>query len=114
MKAIPLPNATRRLGAPRNWNHETDGICHTLDIVDQDGVMISGWRPSPAELAKLNAGAPLFLQITGSVHPVIAMSVGYETRGETGERHCAVCGERQFDSPSGVTCENGHGGADAK
>ena len=26
---------------------------------------------------------------------------------------CAICGEDQFDTPSGVTCKNGHGGADA-
>jgi len=26
---------------------------------------------------------------------------------------CAVCGEPQFESPSGVTCKNGHGGAGA-
>lgn len=82
MKSIPLPNATRRLGAPANWNHETDGICHTLDIWDhptpQGQVMISGWLPSPAALAKLNAGEPLFLHITGTVHPVVGFSVGFE------------------------------------
>jgi hypothetical protein len=114
MKAIPQPNATRRLGAPILWNHETDGICHTLDIIDQDGEMISAWSPTDAELAKLNAGAPLFLRIMGTVHPVVAMSVGYETHGPAGEKHCAVCGERQFDTPSGICCVNGHGGADSK
>jgi hypothetical protein len=30
----------------------------------------------------------------------------------TGTR-CANCGEDQFDTPSGVTCKNGHGGADS-
>lgn len=25
---------------------------------------------------------------------------------------CSVCGEQQFTSPGGVTCKNGHGGAD--
>ena len=24
---------------------------------------------------------------------------------------CAVCGERQYETPSGMTCPNGHGGA---
>jgi len=78
MNSIPLEKPDRRLGAPSNWNHETDGICHTLDIWDRDGFMISGWRPSAAELAKLNAGEPLFLHIRGTVHPVVALSVGYE------------------------------------
>ncbi len=27
---------------------------------------------------------------------------------------CALCGERQWASPAGVTCKNGHGGADGK
>jgi hypothetical protein len=114
MKSIPLPNATRRFGAPEKWNHETDGICYSLDIVDQNGFMISGWLPTPGELAKLNAGAPLFLQISGTVHPVVSLAVGYETRGEQGARHCAVCGCVQFDTPSGICCENGHGGAVSK
>jgi hypothetical protein len=78
MNSIPLEKPDRRLGAPSNWNHETDGICHTLEIWEQDGFMISGWRPTLAELAKLNAGEPLFLHIQGRVHPVVAFSVGYE------------------------------------
>ena len=27
---------------------------------------------------------------------------------------CSICGEPQFDSPSGFTCRNGHGGAASK
>jgi len=27
---------------------------------------------------------------------------------------CSVCGEPQFETPSGMTCKNGHGGADPK
>lgn len=79
MNSIPQENATRRLGAPALWNHETEGICHTLEIVDDNGWMISAWRPTPAELAKLVAGDPLFLHVQGRVHPVVAMSVGYES-----------------------------------
>jgi hypothetical protein len=26
---------------------------------------------------------------------------------------CKVCNERQFDTTSGITCKNGHGGADS-
>lgn len=78
MNSIPLENPDRRLGAPRQWDHETDGICHTLEIWDREGFMISGWRPTPKELEKLNAGEPLFLHIQGRSHPVVAFSVGYE------------------------------------
>ena len=27
---------------------------------------------------------------------------------------CSVCGEGQFETPSGLTCKNGHGGAPSK
>lgn len=81
MKSIPLEQPDRRLGAPKSWNHETDGICHTLDIWDRDGFMISGWLPTPTDLAKLNAGEPLFLHIgrtdSEGTHPVLAFSIGY-------------------------------------
>lgn len=26
---------------------------------------------------------------------------------------CSICGEPQFNTPSGITCVNGHGGADS-
>lgn len=76
MNSLPLTNATRRLGAPANWNHELSGICHTLEICDREGWMISAWQPSPAELKRLNEGKPLFLHIQGTVHPVVGLAVG--------------------------------------
>jgi hypothetical protein len=66
------------MAAPANWNHETDGICHTLEIWDVEGYMISGWLPSAAELERLQRGEPLFLHIQGTRHPVVGFSVGYE------------------------------------
>lgn len=36
---------------------------------------------------------------------------GEAQRKYTGEK-CSVCGHLQFETPSGVTCANGHGGAD--
>jgi hypothetical protein len=76
MNSVPLLNATRRLGAPAGWDHARDGICHTLEIRDQDGWMISAWRPTAAELKRLNEGQPLFLGIQGSIHPVVSISIG--------------------------------------
>ena len=79
MNAIPLKDATRRLGAPKNWNHAHDGICHTLEILDDEaGYMRSCWMPSPKELALLNAGHPVVLGIAGRVHPVVFLAVGDE------------------------------------
>ncbi len=76
MKSLPLTDCTRRLGAPSFWNHETDGICHTLEICDRDGQMISAWEPTLAERERIARGAPIFLHIFGLNHPVVGMSVG--------------------------------------
>lgn len=76
MKSLPIIGHTRRLGAPRNWNHETDGICHTLEILDRDGEMLSAWQPTDAERKRIAAGAPIYLHIQGTAHPVVGMSVG--------------------------------------
>jgi hypothetical protein len=58
------------------WDHEELGICHTLEILDRDGWMISAWIPTETELKRLNAGMPVHLHIKGQVHPVVAISVG--------------------------------------
>lgn len=76
MDAVPLADATRRMAAPKKWDHEKDGICHTLDICYRDGWMISAWAPTKAELKSLNEGKPVFLWIQGTTHPVVSLSVG--------------------------------------
>lgn len=76
MNSIQLRDATRRLGAPKSWNHETDGICHTLEICDRDGFMISGWLPTDAERQRIAEGGPIFLHIQGVSHPVVSLTVG--------------------------------------
>jgi hypothetical protein len=38
--------------------------------------MISAWFPSPAELASLNAGAPVHVMILGRVPPPMLVEVG--------------------------------------
>lgn len=75
MKAQPLTNATRRLGAPVNWDHEHDGICHTLEICDRSGWMLSAWKPTEAELRELNEGGVVVLAVQGTSHPVVGLSV---------------------------------------
>ena len=78
MKSLPLQNKTRRIGAPENWNHETDGICHTLEVHDRDGWMISAWQPTAEELRLLNEGNPLLLGIAGATHPVVSLWVAQQ------------------------------------
>jgi hypothetical protein len=76
VRSLPLPDATRRLGAPAGWDHGTDGICHTIEIRDADGFMTSLWEFTEKERARVVAGAPFILHIQGNVHPVVALAVG--------------------------------------
>ena len=76
MNSLPLADCTRRLGAPKQWDHAKDGLCHTLEICDRDGWMISAWQPTEAELKRIAEGKPVFLFIQGQVHPVVSLAVG--------------------------------------
>jgi hypothetical protein len=76
MKSLPLENPDIRIGAPKNWNHEKDGLCHTLECYLIDNALVSAWRPSKEELKRLNEGQPLYLHIWTAQHPVVALSVG--------------------------------------
>jgi len=75
-----IAGATRWLGAPKGWEPETDGDCSHLAILDIEGdgapVMLSAWEPTPAELQALVAGAPVYLQVRGTVHPPVNVWVG--------------------------------------
>lgn len=77
MNNLPLTNATRRIGPPKDWDHERDGICHTIEVFDSaDGYMVTAWQLTEPEKVRLVNGEPLFLSIAGSVHPVISLSIG--------------------------------------
>lgn len=78
MKPLPIADCTRRLGAPAGWDHEQSGICHTLEIADRDGFMVSSWQPTPVELERLRQGKPIYLGIQGRSHPVVFLMVGEE------------------------------------
>lgn len=78
-----IEGATRYLGAPADWRPDSDGDCSHLAILDTEmpggmPVMISAWEPTPAELAALNEGRPVYLQICGSAHPPV--NVWVETK----------------------------------
>ena len=75
-----IQNATRTLGAPLDWDRETDGYCGKLPIRDEvtsaGRTMISAWYPTPEERGRLQQGAPVYLYIVGSIHPPVAIEVG--------------------------------------
>ena len=38
--------------------------------------MVTAWTPTPDEIARLQAGAPVYLRILGTVHPPVMLTVG--------------------------------------
>jgi hypothetical protein len=81
MIAGRIPGATRYLGAPLGWKPDEHGHCGHLAIRDMPvngGVpaMHSVWEPTPEELERLKAGAPIYLCIIGTVHPPVSLAVG--------------------------------------
>lgn len=89
MRTIPIQGHTRRIGAPANWDHEKNGICHTIEVIDQadeQGInwMQTAWMPTPEEMKQLNDGFPIILSIAGTRHPVVSLQIGglsYEENG---------------------------------
>lgn len=79
MNPQKIKNKTRSLGAPKEWDHNLDGPCETLDIRDGllngSSCMFSLWLPTPEELALLNKGVPVTVSIVGTMHPPIAVYV---------------------------------------
>ena len=76
-----IRDATRYLGAPAGWKPETDGPCGHLAIRDEmttaGRAMASVWEPTPDEIERIVAGAPVLLTVVGTVHPPVALSVGH-------------------------------------
>ena len=80
MNILRIEGCTRTLGAPSDWSEEHNGVCAGLpirDVVTDDGNpwMQSAWEPSPDELERLKAGAPIILWINGVAHPVVSLQV---------------------------------------
>lgn len=76
---ILKPDNSRPIGAPKDWDPEKHGDCGVLPVQDVEfnGVpfMRSHWRPSPAEMAALDAGGYITLDVSAAKHPVVAMGV---------------------------------------
>lgn len=63
---------TRRLGKSQGYL----GL-PIRDIVQDNGVpaMVSSWQPTPAEIALLVAGKPIYLLVEGTAHPPVLLYV---------------------------------------
>lgn len=69
------------LGAPKGWNQRGGVECGFLPVrVDRAGngepMLVSYWRPTPEELAALNAGAHVELAVLSGSHPPVRLAVG--------------------------------------
>lgn len=73
MMNLAVEGTTRTLGKDQGYL----GL-RIKDYIGSDGNpgMLSSWEPSPDELARLNAGAPIYLYVLGSSHPPVAIEVG--------------------------------------
>jgi hypothetical protein len=38
--------------------------------------MVTAWEPTPDELVRINAGAPILLRLLGRAHPPVMITVG--------------------------------------
>lgn len=76
-----IPGATRNLGAPPGWVDDVSGPCAHLPVLDGESggylTMTSAWIPTPEEIERISAGAPVYLTIVGAGHPVVALGVGH-------------------------------------
>lgn len=84
-----VAGATRILGAPKSWDAERQGSCAALAVRDEMTAagqgMTSAWFPTPDEIERLLAGAPVYLTVLGEQHPPVMLQVG-EPAEAVGER----------------------------
>ncbi|APG04927.1 hypothetical protein BJI69_14190 [Luteibacter rhizovicinus DSM 16549] len=70
---------SRVFGAPVDWDGK-DTTCGALPIKDvqtpEGPFMVSAWEPTPADLAAMQSGETVKLWIRGTLHPVVALTVG--------------------------------------
>lgn len=70
-----IANATVRLGAPKGWDEDRDGLCAGLDVLVRGNEFTSCWEPTPDELERIAAGAKVYLTVVGG-QPPVALQVG--------------------------------------
>lgn len=79
MRIGVIEGANLTLGAPKGWDHETDGRCDALEVrvnIRHPPSMTSAWFPTPDEIERIKRGAPVLLEIVSASHPPVALTVG--------------------------------------
>lgn len=78
MKPVCISGATHVFGEPKDWDAATQGPCgalHVREVIDPDigPELRSAWQPDADELAILNAGGVVILNVVGDGHPPVAL-----------------------------------------
>lgn len=68
-------NAHQRYVAPQGRQHQVGALHVAAEVHDGIHFMVSKWEPTPDELQRLFAGAPVVLGISAQQHPVVFLSV---------------------------------------
>ena len=69
MTPVVIEGATHTFGEPERWDEAANGKCLPLAVRVQEQWHASAWRPSPEELARLNAGEAVVMHIMGHQPP---------------------------------------------
>ncbi len=76
MQAARIAGATRVLGKSQGYL----GLPVRDEVLDvmqcRTPCMVTAWEPTPAELARLAAGAKVEVRVLGTEHPPMRVSVG--------------------------------------
>lgn len=83
MPFVRIKGATKVFTKPWNWDESTDGSCGDLWVREDNhgrfDQMNFAYRPTPEELAILNAGGVLEVHIISGVMPPVGVSVVSDT-----------------------------------
>jgi hypothetical protein len=75
MEPVKFEGHERELGAPPDWDPETQGQCVGLPVQRMAGAWVSVWRPTQEEYARLCAGGDVCLSVFSHGHPAVGLSV---------------------------------------
>lgn len=78
MISLHIAGATRVIGRSQGYNGLAlrDEAVHCTVNGPATPCMVTAWEPTPDEIARINAGAPVLLTILGDVHPPVMLTVG--------------------------------------
>lgn len=76
---LPLrpARASHKYVAPSGREDDVGALHVAQEEHDGTSFLVSKWEPTPDELERLKAGAPIVLGLSVPHHPVVFLSVGY-------------------------------------